>query len=49
MEDIEVEYTKLLAMEVDIIEKPTNRPWGTVNMSFYDPDKNVIYFRSFPS
>lgn len=47
VEDIEVEYTKLLAMGVDIIEKPTKRPWGTVNMSFYDPDKNVIYFRSF--
>ena len=24
---------------------PTKRPWGAVNMSFYDPDNNVIYFR----
>ena len=48
VEDIEAEYEKLLAMGVEIIEKPTKRPWGTVNMSFFDPDRNVIYFRCFP-
>ena len=21
---------------------------GAINMSFYDPDNNIIYFRSFP-
>lgn len=47
VDDIEAEYKKLLTMGVEIIEKPTKRPWGTVNMSFYDPDRNVIYFRSF--
>ena len=47
VENIEAEYAKLLAMRVEIIEKPTKRPWGTTNMSFYDPDRNVIYFRSF--
>ena len=47
VENIEAEYEKLLAMGVEIIEKPTKRPWGTVNMSFYDPDRNVIYFRNF--
>ncbi len=45
--DIDAEYQKLIAMGVEIIEKPTKRPWGTVNMSFYDPDRNIIYFRSF--
>ncbi len=49
VEDIETEYKKLIAMGVEIIEKPTLRLWGAVNMSFYDPDKNVIYFRSFPN
>lgn len=48
VDDIEVEYQKLLAMGVEIIEKPTQRPWGTINMSFYDLDRNMIYFRSFP-
>ena len=47
VEDIDFEYERLLSMGVKIIEKPTKRPWGAVNMSFYDPDGNVIYFRSF--
>ena len=49
VEDIDAEYQKLLEMGVEIIEKPTKRPWGAVNMSFYDPDRNIIYFRSFPN
>ncbi|MDE6516224.1 MAG: VOC family protein [Acetatifactor sp.] len=47
VEDIDSEYEKLLAMGAEIIEKPTRRPWGTVNMSFFDPDRNVMYIRSF--
>ena len=48
VDDIEREYQKVLALGARIIEPPTQRPWGAVNMSFYDPDDNVIYFRSFP-
>ena len=47
VEDIEEEYRRLLNLGVKIIEKPTKRPWGATNMSFYDPDGNVVYFRSF--
>ncbi len=47
VEDIYAEYQRLLDMGVEIIEKPTPRPWGAINMSFYDPDRNVIYLRSF--
>lgn len=47
VEDIDAEYEKLVKLGVEIIEEPKQRPWGTKNMSFYDPDKNVIYFRSF--
>ncbi len=47
VEDIEKEYEKVSALGVKIIEKPTARPWGAINMSFYDPDGNVIYLRSF--
>lgn len=47
VDDIYAEYQKLQAMGVDIIEKPTERPWGAANMIFYDPDRNIIYFRSF--
>lgn len=49
VEDIEIEYQKLLKMGADIIEKPVQRPWGATNMSFYDLDRNIIYFRSFPA
>lgn len=47
VEDIEAEYEKLIDMGIEIIEKPTVRPWRTKNMSFYDPDRNIIYLRSF--
>ena len=47
VEDIEKEYSTVRALGARIIEPPTKRPWGAVNMSFYDPDNNVIYFRQF--
>lgn len=47
VDDMEKEYQKVLALGAELIEKPTRRPWGAVNMSFYDPDRNVIYLRSF--
>ncbi len=46
VEDIEMQYEKVCKMGVEIIEKPTKRPWGAINMSFYDPDRNMIYLRS---
>lgn len=48
VEDIEEAYRKVVELGAEIIEGPTLRPWGAVNMSFYDPDRNVIYLRSFP-
>ena len=48
VDDIEHEYEKILTLGAEIIEPPTKRPWGAINMSFYDPDNNVIYLRSFP-
>lgn len=47
VDDINKEYDKLVKLGVDIIEKPTARPWGAINMSFYDPDRNIVYLRSF--
>ena len=48
VDDVEKEYEKVLALGARIIEPPAKRPWGAVNMSFYAPDNNIIYFRSFP-
>ena len=42
------EYEKVKALGAKVIEPPAQRSWGAVNMSFYDPDNNIIYFRSFP-
>lgn len=47
VDDIYKEYDKLVKLGVEIIEKPTSRPWGAINMSFYDPDRNIIYLRCF--
>lgn len=44
--DVDEEYKRIIKLGVEIIEKPTTRPWGVRNMSFYDPDRNVIYLRS---
>lgn len=48
VEDIEQAHEKVLALGAKVIEGPTKRPWGAINMSFYDPDNNMIFFRSFP-
>lgn len=49
VDDMDKEYEKLTNMGAQIIEAPTVRPWGAVNMNFYDPDRNVIYLRCFKS
>ena len=48
VDDIDMEYKKLLSLGARIIEPPAKRPWGAINMSFYDPDNNIVYLRSFP-
>jgi len=47
-EDINIEFEKLKIMGVNIIEEPKTQPWGSTNMSFFDPDGNTIYLRSIP-
>ena len=47
VEDVEKEYEKVLALGARIIEPPAKRPWGAVNMSFYDPDNNIVFLRQF--
>ncbi len=48
VDDIDKAYEKVLSLGARIIEPPAKRPWGAINMSFYDPDNNVVYLRSFP-
>ena len=48
VDDIDKEYQKSSILRRGVIEPPAVRPWGAVNMSFADPDGNVVYLRSFP-
>ena len=47
-DDIDEAFATVEALGAEIIEPPTTRPWGAVNMSFFDPDHNVVYLRQFP-
>ena len=48
VDDMDKAYEKVLSLGARIIEPPAKRPWGAINMSFYDPDNNIVYLRSFP-
>lgn len=48
VEDVDTQFERLKSLGVEIVSPPTVRPWGAKNMSFLDPDNNVITFRSFP-
>lgn len=45
--DVDIEFERLKTVGVEIVSPPTVRPWGVKNMSFLDPDNNLITFRSF--
>ena len=47
VDDIDKAYEKVLSLGAKIIKPPAKRPWGAINMSFYDPDNSVVYLRSF--
>lgn len=48
VEDIYAAHARLLEMGATVLEPPTARPWGAVNLRFQDPDGNEVYLRSFP-
>ncbi len=48
VEDVDAEFDRVKKLGAQIAEPPTQRPWGAKNMSFFDPDGNLITFRSFP-
>ena len=48
VEDIHAAHARLAAMQADVLQPPTLRPWGAVNMVLRDPDGNIIYLRQLP-
>lgn len=49
VDDLDSEYERLLALQIEIISPPTLQPWGAKNMVFTDPDGNQLIMRSFPA
>ncbi|WP_312431367.1 VOC family protein [Lacrimispora sp.] len=48
VDDVDAEFERLKKFGIKIVTPPTLRPWGAKNMSFLDPDNNLITFRCFP-
>ncbi len=45
--DMDKAYEKVLSLGAKNIEPPAKRPWDAISMSFYDPDHNIVYLKSF--
>jgi uncharacterized glyoxalase superfamily protein PhnB len=48
VDDVDAEYQRLLALNVEMLGAPTTHPWGARSFQFKDPDGNILNFRSFP-
>ena len=44
MEDVDAEYERLKALDVEFVMLPTTHPWGARSFWFRDPDGNVVDF-----
>ena len=44
VEDVDQEFERLKAMNVEIVTPPTTQPWGRRSVWFRDPDRNIINF-----
>jgi predicted enzyme related to lactoylglutathione lyase len=44
VDDVDGEYRKLKTIASDVVQEPTNMPWGNRSLLFRDPDGNLINF-----
>ena len=44
VEDVDREFERLKAMNVEIVKPPTTQSWGRRSVWFRDPDGNIINF-----
>ena len=44
VEDVDAEYERLKALDVEFVMLPTTHPWGARSFWFRDPDGNVVDF-----
>lgn len=45
VDDVDAECARLKALGARIISEPKTQPWGSRNLSFYDPDNNMVFLR----
>jgi predicted enzyme related to lactoylglutathione lyase len=48
VDDVDAEYSRVLALGAEALNKPTTHPWGARSFQFRDPDGNIINFRTVP-
>lgn len=48
VDDVDVEYERLLLMKIEIMHEPKTHPLGARSFQFKDPDGNILNFRSLP-
>lgn len=48
VEDVDVEYKRLLPLGAEMQGEPKTHPWGARSFQFKDPDGNILNFRSMP-
>lgn len=44
VEDADVEYQRLVDLNIPIVKPPTTQPWGLRSIWFRDPDGNLVNF-----
>ena len=44
VEDVDREFERLKALNVEIVKPPTTQPWGRRSVWFRDPDRNIVNF-----
>ena len=44
VKDVDAEYEKLKALDIEFIKLPTTHPWGSRSMWFRDLDGNIVNF-----
>jgi predicted enzyme related to lactoylglutathione lyase len=47
VEDVDQEYERLRALDVEILKPPTTQPWGLRSVWFSDPQGNRINFYAY--
>ena len=48
VDDVDVEYQRILSLGAEIYKEPTTHPWGARSFQFKDPDANILNFRTIP-